>query len=245
MTNQDAFIQCLSKMQKPARRILLSPGEPGQIPRTKVSGIPWWPKTCSRPTCSHGHLMSFMLQILLSDVPTHKMTTDHLLSFHYCTQCMYDGKMAWGFPDIENRSYDVRVFEIVGATEADGLGVVGEATLPTSTVTLSDYLEVPSVDDMPEALQASLPEDYFQGGDYDESDYRGMIHRPTCKIGGWPSWVQSPEWPTIGGRKLDFICQIDAIVGERSAWGGGGHAYLFITPPGVSPRTGELLIQTT
>ena len=189
--------------------------------------------------------MAFMIQILLNDVPALEARNKSLLSFHYCTQCMYDGRMAWGFQDAENRGYDVRVIDSVESKEPDNLITLGEATLPPSAVTFSDFLEVPSADDMSEKVRASLQDDYFQSGDFEENNYRGLIHRPLCKVGGWPSWVQSAEWPTVGAKKMDFICQIDAAVGERSAWGGGGFAYLFISPSEVSPKIGELFIQTT
>ncbi|MEO6184553.1 MAG: DUF1963 domain-containing protein [Verrucomicrobiota bacterium] len=245
MTNED-FIQELATLRKPANRVHLESGNQEQAPITKISGVPWWPKNCARPTCKHGHPMTFMAQILLKNVPAFPSDDRGILSFHYCEQCGYDGNMSFGFNDSVNQGYDVRVFEDLGNSSVDGLGALGESTLPNHSVSFSQFLEVPKIDDMTESLRSFLPEDYCgNSGDYEENDYNGLIHRPLLKLGGWPSWVQSAQWPTVGSEKMKFVCQFDAIIGTRSTWGGGGFAYLFISPDGVFPRRGELVIQTT
>ena len=66
------------------------------------------------------------------------------------------------------------------------------------------------------------------------------------KVGGWPSWVQNAEWPqTDGGARMMFVAQLDYSLSPNVLWGGGGYAYLFVSPPGGGPRKAELSILTT
>lgn len=240
----EGFIVALLRLQKPARRIILENGDAGQRPVTKIGGVPWWPQNIMRPTCSWGHLMEFMAQVRLNDVPEIGKSDMGLLSFHYCTQCSYDGAMSFGFRDAENRGYDVRMFELPEKMKTDEKGTVTETTLAASKVTLSDYQEVPSIEDMPAELSQIIPGDYFQGGDYEENVYRGLIHRPLAKLGGWPSWPQSAEWPKTQNGKMIFVCQLDAVLGERTVWA-TGCAMLFVSISSTGARAGELCIQTT
>jgi uncharacterized protein YwqG len=189
-------------------------------------------------------MMEFMAQIRLRDVPGSGESESGLITFHYCTECSYEGGMSFGFCDAENRGYDVRVFEAPNDMEADCIGAVTDATLVASKATFEEYLEVPSIEDMPDELSEEIPNDYFQSGDYEENVYHGLIHRPLVKLGGWPSWPQNSEWPTVDGARMNFICQLDAIIGQRSVWA-AGCAMLFISQQSASGRIGELCIQTT
>lgn len=243
--NSKQFCSRLAQWQKSARRVLLQTGDVGQKLVTKIGGAPWWPTGIRRPVCEHGHLMEFVVQIRLADLPEQPGDRG-LLSFHYCNQCSLDGKMSFGFNDyFNNRGYEVRVIERPEDEVPDGLGAVTPGTLPPSSVAFSNYLEVPSADDMPSDLSqgAALPENYYNSGE--ENDYRGLIHRRAEKLGGWPSWPQSATWPEQQGRRMSFVVQIDAMLGRHTAWGGGGCAMVFISNSSSLPRTGELCIQTT
>ena len=203
--------------------------------------------------------MSFMAQIRLSDVPGLPPADDVLLSFHYCQECTYGGNMPFGLADLQEpyQGYDLTLSNVLDTQEADGLGVVAEDMLRPHVVSFSERAETPSLEDMwdiPE-LSAALPKG--RGNDdelecifsdaygFVESNYPGFIHIPTSKLGGWPSWCQSPEWPEFEGRRDVFVAQLDWVLGENASWGGGGYAYLFVTPDAVVPRTAHFLIQTT
>ena len=107
----DDFRQQLLENQRPTREMIITSGDPGCEPITKISGVPWWPTGLSRPTCGNGHPMSFMAQFRLSDIPLFESQRDSLVSFHYCEQCSYEGNMSFGWnADYGNiTGYDVSV----------------------------------------------------------------------------------------------------------------------------------------
>lgn len=224
--------------------MLFSEGNPVTIPVTKLGGEPWWPAGTPRPKCADGHLMEFMAQVRLSDSP--HIGTDGLLSFHYCTECSYEGKMSFGHTDQRHKGYGVRVFEHLDHLYPDKLGSLTTATIPIRTVQLEEFLEVPSVADMPDDVGRAMPEDYHSAGsDYEANLYRGLVHYPLSKLSGWPTWPQNPEWPATGSNLMKFLLQIDAVIGENTAWGGSGCAMLFIGQEADGSYRGEMCIQTS
>jgi len=189
--------------------------------------------------------MAFMAQIRLSDVPGAEDAGDTLASFHYCEECTHDGAMSFGWDDRDPppRRYDVRFFEDAATLVPDGLGARTPPVLPSRSVRLRRVVEVPTPLDV--GLEdGDSPDDYPSGeDDLDENLYRGLLHVPRSKIGGWPSWVQETAWPRHD-RTWRFLAQFDWVLGADASWGGGGYAYLFFR------RTrdrweGELGIQTT
>lgn len=186
--------------------------------------------------------MAFMAQVRLSDVP---MLADGggLLSFHYCLSCTYDGRMSFGRSDDENRGYAVTLFENADDASPDGLGIVSPGCLPEMRVAFADANEVLGQEDA-WALDLELP---CEGeDDFDENLGLGLIHVARSKLGGWPHWQQSPEWPTCReGRRMTFVMQIDYEVGEASPWAGGGYAYLFVCGRECNHREADLVLQDT
>lgn len=190
--------------------------------------------------------MSFVAQILLSDVPLPSMPANALLSFHYCETCTEQGNMPWGWTDKENNCYDLTIFSNVDQEEADCLGMVAAALIEPYHVSFRDIEEVPGDDHDASMERIDLPKDYPQGkDDFDENVYPGLKHVRTTKVGGWPTWAQYPEWPvTENGNKYTFLAQLDWKTFDRCAWAGGGYAYLFLYKISSDPRA-ELLIQVT
>lgn len=225
------------------RRMILKPGDPGPLPVTKIGGTPWWPKGLARPICGHRHEMAFLAQVLLGDVP--QFSTDPaLLSFHYCEECARNGRMSWGRGD---GGQDVRLFPAVSESQPDGRGVVADSSLPPHRVTLSAVEEIPGFEDISEEQRDRIPTSALTAkDDFDEHVYRGLVHVRRCKVGGWPSWQQSPEWPECpkSGR-MTFVAQIDWDLGRDMPWAGGGYAYLFACPASCRATRAELVIQTT
>ena len=237
------FTKRLTALQRPAKRMIFSEGDPGAVPVTKLGGEPWWPAETPRPKCVDGHLMEFMAQVRLSDCED--IGTDGLFSFHYCTECMYEGKMSFGHIDPRNKGYDIRVFEQPNQSHPDKLGSLTAATIPSRTVQLEEFLEVPSVDDMPDDVCRAMPDDYNSAGsDYAANVYRGLIHYPLSKLGGWPTWPQSSEWPATDSNPMKFLLQLDSVIGERTAWC-CGCAVVFIGQEADGSYRGEMCIQTT
>lgn len=248
LISPDEFRGLLRKHQRPTREMIVTPGDPGCAPITKISGVPWWPSDLPRPCCSHGHPMSFMAQFRLSDVPTFESYRDSLVSFHYCEQCCCDGNMSFGWNSDSRNGYDVSVIHAVGDKQADGLGTIGEVVIDPQSVTFRDAMDAPGYEDTMFSLNLpSIPDDYPQGADdFDENIYPGVIHIKKRKVGGWPSWVQWPEPPeTSGQESLHFVGQLDWRLCDRASWCAGGYAYLFLISSEDQMLRGELSLQTT
>ncbi|MCE5278545.1 MAG: DUF1963 domain-containing protein [Planctomycetaceae bacterium] len=241
-----AFRKKLSEQKKPTRQIIVGPANEGCEPVTKISGAPWWPADLPRPTCEHGHTMAFMAQIRLSDVPGFETHKDSLVSFHYCSRCAYDGNMSWGTQGSNESGCDVSVITEVAARDPDRRGVVAEGTIDPHSVSFRDVMEVPGFEDTM-AMYSGVPDDYPQGtDDFDENIYPGLIHVKASKVGGWPSWVNSPRPPAVEpDEQLYFIGQLDWMLGEQTAWGGGGYAYLFLISSDTGALRGALIVDTT
>jgi uncharacterized protein YwqG len=228
--------------------------------------------------------MGFIAQVLLSDVPGLDGDTGKILSFHYCHQCMYDGKMSFGWDaegDAESeepKGYDVCVFDIAGR-QADGSGLADEDVIGPHSVRFEDYDELIVYTEsdlqtdqslrtrieaaLSQGVITEIPSDQTNGfRSYDtapapsKSDggadwvywtYPEEFHDgDQTKIGGWPNWDQDESWPTLLSKDSPiFVAQIDFGLGSSTAWGGGGKAYLFVSPPKSSPRVGVFVIQNT
>lgn len=219
-------------------------GPPSGTPQliTKLGGQPWWPKGVPRPECRSGHRMSFVLQIALSDVPS--LDQSGLLSFHYCQECAADGNMSFGYGDT-NTGYHLRVFGFTELTATDDVGIVAESIVPDHSVVFRNVTEVPTCEDAGIAWEAT-PEDYPVGeSDLDANIYPGLVHVSRSKIAGWPSWVQSPEWPDNDRGTWAFLAQLDWEIGGSAPWAGGGYAYLFLRDATSAAPVAELVLQTT
>lgn len=259
----DAYLRnALLKTLKPTRRLVLQPGDPGQSPVTKVGGVPWWPASLARPHCPHGHAMSFIAQFRLDEVPELGPDDPGLLSFHYCQECSYEGRMpqGWTSPDSDwadpqdAQRYDLSIFTEFTDKPADGLGIQAEDVLSPYTVSFSERMETPSWDDariMPELshlidmadeddIDFLLQDSY----DFDEDQFPELVHLPVSKLGGWPSWIQSPEWPRdYPDEQLMFVAQLSPL-SDSETWC-NGLAYLFIHPASQEDRKAKLLLQCT
>ncbi len=245
MTNM-SFVSRAKEYQRPVRQIIATPtADTDHPPITKLGGAPFWPNHIPRPKCALDHPMGFYLQVALSDLPNNAYPADALLSFHYCDQCSYAGLMSFGCHD-QNRGYDVRILRTSGV-QADDLGQVGETCIASHKVSFRNTAEIPDINDLPIEIAQLSPDDYPQGqDDFDEIPYPGLIHVMRTKVGGWPSWVQDPEWPpNESNHAYQFIAQIDWELGTNTAWGGGGYAYLFAPAPDRDNQRGELVVQTT
>ena len=182
---QNASMEVLRKYLKPARVMMLTAGEAGQVFTTKIGGVPWWPAGKPRPHCSHGHPMSFLGQIRLSDVPGFPSDSKKLLSFHYCTQCVYDGEMPFGWDNegvggVSDTSfgnttgYDLTIFDMTESDQPDGLGTISEDIYGAYTVEFVDREDAPSLDE-----ELSIPE-LPDIPEWARLEYLERLHKGQC-----------------------------------------------------------------
>lgn len=243
----DEFRSVMRKHLQVTRELILTPGDPGPLCITKLSGLPWWPAGTARPVCERGHAMPFVAQIRLSDVPILAQGEDCLLSFHYCEQCVSEGNMAWGWNDKANKGYDISIFFDLDTKKPDREGLLHDPILDAYEVSFREVLEVPHDYQEVGLRFADRPGDYPQKtGDFDEHIYPGLVHVAKSKVGGWPTWVQGPEWPEAQlGETIRFVCQLDWGVCDRAPWCVGGYAYLFVREREGKALEGQLVIQVT
>jgi hypothetical protein len=188
--------------------------------------------------------MSFMAQVRLADVPGLEKRSE-LLAFHYCQQCADEGRMSSGCHDDGAQGYELTLLRADEKKATDGLETVAEVVIPPRRVALRKVLEVPGYEQT-SIMFPDLPDDYPEGeDDLDERIYSRCKHVARSKLGGWPSWVQSPAPPDIQeGQALHFVAQLDWELCEDAAWAGGGYAYLFLITDKGGAAHGELVVQT-
>jgi hypothetical protein len=188
--------------------------------------------------------MSFIAQVLLADVPTLENHSDRILSFHYCDECPKEGKMSFGWGGPNPESYDVTIHPTAIETQIDGLGLLAESIVDAHSVSFRNVEEVPGYTDTCELL-TKRPEDYpGRKDDFDEEIYPGLKSVARSKLGGWPTWVQSAQWPRDKPQEwLAFVLQLDWQLCPRTPWCDGGYAYLFVKPAKGGGLQGEFVLQ--
>jgi uncharacterized protein YwqG len=227
----------LKAFERPYQRMELVSGDPGPLPLTKVGGAPWWPRGIARPTCVDGHQMGFVVQIRLDEVPGFAQPPS-LLSFHYCDECTYDGKMPFGWKDIgHQRRYNVHVFANL-TLEVDGLGIVAESSTAARIPTFYDGIESLSL----EEIWAKFP---TISGPGQLSGFE-IVHQYGSKLGGWPGWMQHPEVPEDEcGNEMKFVGQLAYEDSPRNSWCTGS-VYLFVSDYDEhEDQQADMMIQTT
>lgn len=229
----------VAKLSRPFKRMEFKPGDVGQVPVTKLGGVPWWPANIERPKCVDGHNMSFVAQIRLDDVPGLERPPT-LVSFHYCDRCTDDGKMPWGWEDKGRQlRYRLSIFPDI-EQGVDGLGLVADSRIVPQMPTFHGGTESLGIEDIWKRFpETSVP--------YGISNYGldDVFHEQRSKLGGWPSWVQHPLRPKDEqGEKMRFFAQLDLYDCPESSWA-NGYAYLFISEAADEVQEAELVIQTT
>lgn len=234
----DRLLLKLRSYELPCQILSLRPGDVGPKPVTKFSGSPWWPAGTKRPQCVNGHLMAFIAQVRIDEVPGFDQPPT-LLSFHYCEECALGGNMAWGWSDKgKQERYRITTF-IDLECDVDNLGIVAPAPIAAQLVSSQGATDGMNIFDIwrrfpstakPGGLRTVLPL---------------LAHEDRAKLGGWPSWAQETQRPKDDmDNKMDFVAQLDGPVSRGCAWE-TGYAYLFATNYPDEPSEGELVIQTT
>ena len=249
--DRNTLCEQLGKCRRRYLGLDLSPGDSGQVPITKLSGVPWWPHGIERPRCVDGHLMSFIVQIRLDEVPGFDQSPT-LLSFHYCDQCAHDGRMAWGWADAHRRKqpeglrssqrqqlqYALRIFSDLDKTRVDGAGVTIESSVPSQRAAYIQGFDYPNIED----IWQMFPETARPNATPDTGEE--MPNNDVTKIGGWPSWLQHPDRPRDhAAKEMDFVGQLHMRDSQDTSWA-SGCLYLFASQDEKGQQDAEFLIQT-
>lgn len=176
----------------------MSLGDDGQVAITKIGGAPWWPQGEQRPVCVNGHSMAFIAQIRIDEIPGFDQPPT-LLSFHYCDECTFSGRMPFGWRDPGyQRRYSVRLFDELHRP-VDGLHVTAPSRVEPRSVVLHEGIDV----------------------------LKSLEGR--SKLGGAPHWWQNPEYPEDDlGEPMRFVGQLGCYDFPKCSWNCGG-IFLFVS----------------
>lgn len=188
-------------------------GEPGA---SRFGGLPWLGADESWPVCADcAAPLTFFVQLDLAGAP--KQARDlgtGLLQLFHCTECNPYRAFSGG--------HLVRVVDAAGhasvPTPSDGVRLFPERPIAGWARAVRDY-------PYREADESELlPE---------ERAVVFGLNRQGDKLGGWPNWVQDPEYPncTRGDHRMTQpVLQIDSGRGVPHVWGDNGAGYIVQCP---------------
>lgn len=193
---------------------------------SKFSGRPWlaageeWPccPNCARP-------MQLFVQLDLASLPAperERLGSEGLIQLFYCTSsrplCEVDCQAFFPFAESELARW----------IEAPGEEVNLEAVGPEAPFPALAIVGWEPVEDFPLGEEA----DYLLGVEYTEQERRHLeeIGAPVGgdKLGGWPLWVQGPEYPSCPrcDEAMELVFQIDSEDNLPYAFGDSGVGHL-------------------
>jgi hypothetical protein len=146
--------------------------------------------------------------------------------------------MPWGWKDDgQQRRYSVCLFDNL-MLEVDGLGIIAESSTDARIPKLHDGIESLSREDIWSKYPRTSGPGKLSGFD--------LAHEYGSKLGGWPGWVQSPEYPEDdSGNEMKFVGQLAYKDSPRNSWANGA-VYLFVSDYcSEEEQQAEMLIQAT
>jgi hypothetical protein len=209
----------------------------GAVTDSKFSGIPWLNRAEQWPKCKNcDKEMQLLLQLNLKSLPAEAMIAGTgFMQLFYCTNvnphCEVDcGSWFWN-----DRAMLVRII----TPEDESAAVPAPLSLPFSESPVVNAFpakvirrwdagvpELPRVEELIGYVE--IPEDE-QTDLYDAEDaqtYAGP--EGGDKLGGWPCWIQSVEYPDCRqcGKPMKVVFQIDSDVNLPYMWGDGGCGHI-------------------
>ncbi len=239
-----AFEPWRKRHARPAWRPITQPGE-GLVAGSRFGGRPALLPDEPWPTCGHCRRpQTLLLQLDLDALPPDAGDFGGgLLQFFYCTTCD-DGSVATWEP-----FSDAHLFRILRERASLQIAESGRefGVLPASQIAgWERFDDLPGWDDA-----KSLELNYDIGGRrtepsrvvwdagevaYERLDYKftDVTGEPATreKLGGWPFWVQAPEWvacPTCGTR-MRLVMQIDSFGVLDYGFGDAGCGHVMQCP---------------
>ncbi|MGL4610210.1 MAG: DUF1963 domain-containing protein [Trueperaceae bacterium] len=171
--------------------------EDGGILASKFSGTPWLAKNEDWPQCECcGSEMNFFLQLNLESLPM-EARGKGLLQMFYCTKCD-----SW---EPFSPSHLLRVVypDSVGNT----LVALPNKAFPAKRIIAWEALE--EYPGYAEWEDLAIP---IQVPDIAAEAVEDMLAKEGDKLGGWPNWIQSVEYPNcpLCNKQMQLVFQIDS-----------------------------------
>jgi uncharacterized protein YwqG len=201
----------------------------GRGPTTRIGGTPWLPKGVDWPVCPNCKKhMALLLQLDLEDLPKGAPSYGKgLAQLFYCLntqpQCEVDCQAFFPYA----KSVVARVVSKKGpGQDAAPVDVPGPVT-PKLITGWTIQEDLPNLEEL-EELGLEIDFESELGETYEGA----KVPRSGDKLGGWPFWVQSIEYPKCRACKktMRLLFQIDSndVVGPQ--WGDMGCAHLTQCP---------------
>lgn len=196
---------------------------------SKFSGIPWLAKGEAWPTCKHCEQpMQLFLQLDLNNLPPQYAGKfgDGLLQFFYCgtsePHCEVECE-SWFYNDI------AMLVRIVKPEGECGSPAESPVLNPFPPRTIKNWAalepELPRVEELVALVDLSDEEQDALYDSEDDESFKGPASGD--KLGGYPDWVQGPEYCECPecGAPTEHLFQIDSKCNLPYMWGdlGCGH----------------------
>jgi uncharacterized protein YwqG len=242
---REAMRPWLERYTRPTWRPIVKEAE-STATASRFGGMPWLKAGEDWPSCTTcGEPLQFFLQLDLARLPPElgDRFGGGLLQLFYCTndgcsanhwEAFSSGKLVRIIdanesgdevvPTPEPQVALVRPKAITGwkpevdrpaAAEYERLGLKFTFDFKRRTVRLESPADGFSTEDFPKSALEGLPTSHL--GD---------------KLGGWPAWIQGPEYPTCPrcGRLMQFVFQVDSDDNIPFGFGDGGAGHITQCP---------------
>jgi hypothetical protein len=229
-------VDCLDRMVKPA--IFGELG--GPTPSHVLQPGSWWGGNFfgvmgeMAPICKGtGQPMRPLAQIRMDELPEVPACFEGLALLNIWV----DLKAIFADYEADGAGFVIRTYPTLDGLVPVDVGPADRKSLPAFPILWrGPGLDQPHWEDMADKIPASVAE-----SDEDvwffESRYavEAETLTKTCpvKLGGWPNWIQSPQWP----EDAEFCLQVDSTDKGKLNIGDGGSLYIFRTRHGWASRS--------
>ena len=205
----------------------------GDLTDSKFSGIPWLSSGESWPKCKNCNSeMQLLLQLNLSTLPKESTVAGAgLMQIFYCTSsdphCEVDcGSWFWN-----DKAMLARLVNPSGESHSYNQTPVADA-FPAKVIRRWEpgELELPRVEELIGLQEISEDEQTELYDAEDSETYPGP--EGGDKLGGWPYWIQSVEYPECRqcNQTMKLVFQIDSEVNVPYMWGDAGCGHVTQCP---------------
>jgi uncharacterized protein YwqG len=158
--------------------------------------------------------MPLIAQLALDEMPMPVIKGEGLLQLFYCTR-EQDNNPCDTMLDGWEPFSECHVARLVSASPG---GTVPDVESPFQALRVTSWRDI---DDYPDWQELA---DLRDGAPYDHFEGFPIVGE---KLGGWPAWVQGPEYPSCPqcGARMEVVLQIDSEQSIAIMWGdvGIGH----------------------
>jgi uncharacterized protein YwqG len=226
----------LARILTPAKRTTHDPvveARDAEGPASKFGGQPWLPAGSAWPTCKGcERALTFFVQLNVASLPPEAgIRGQGLIQLFQCTNADSKSDVCMETWQHDSRSVAVR---LVATAQGGGNAAPphAEATWPARTITAwTAWDDFPHYEDLG-LTEIEESDELLELDDAASGDDRTALNRPGDKLGGWPYWVQNPEYARCAEcqKRMQLVLQIDSEDNIPYMFGDGGVGHLLQCP---------------